>query len=62
MKGCPYDNAVAEAVKTEFANGAHFFFLESPSISFIDRWAFLIFNFRKTKNEKRKTSIAISLN
>ncbi|MCM3024627.1 IS3 family transposase [Weizmannia ginsengihumi] len=32
MKGCPYDNAVAEAMfkvfKTEFANGAHFSSLE----------------------------------
>lgn len=32
MKGCPYDNAVAEATfkvfKTEFANGAHFSSLE----------------------------------
>jgi putative transposase len=32
MKGCPYDNAVAEAMfkvfKTEFANGAHFLSLE----------------------------------
>lgn len=32
MKGCPYDNAVAEATfkvfKTEFANGAHFTSLE----------------------------------
>lgn len=32
MKGCPYDNAVAEAMfkvfKTEFANGAQFFSLE----------------------------------
>lgn len=32
MKGCPYDNAVAQAMfkvfKTEFANGAHFSSLE----------------------------------
>ncbi len=36
MKGCPYDNAVSEAMfkvfKTEFANGAHFSSLEQPAL------------------------------
>ena len=37
MKGCPYDNAVAEAMfkvfKTEFANGAHFLLLNSSLLN-----------------------------
>lgn len=40
MKGCPYDNAVAEAMfkvfKTEFANGAHFSTLEQLSLELDD--------------------------
>lgn len=40
MKGCPYDNAVAEATfkvfKTEFANGAHFFSLEQLTLELED--------------------------
>ena len=40
MKGCPYDNAVAEAMfkvfKTEFANGAHFASLEQLSLELND--------------------------
>ncbi|KGR76228.1 transposase [Ureibacillus sinduriensis BLB-1 = JCM 15800] len=40
MKGCPYDNAVAEAMfkvfKTEFANGAHFASLEQLALELND--------------------------
>lgn len=40
MKGCPYDNAVAEAMfkvfKTEFANGAHFSSLEQLALELDD--------------------------
>ena len=40
MKGCPYDNAVAKATfkvfKTEFANGAHFTFLEQLALELND--------------------------
>ena len=40
MKGCPYDNAVAEATfkvfKTEFANGAHFTSLEQLTLELDD--------------------------
>ena len=40
MKGCPYDNAVAEATfkvfKTEFANGAHFTSLEQLALELDD--------------------------
>ncbi|MDW8517594.1 MULTISPECIES: IS3 family transposase [Priestia] len=40
MKGCPYDNAVAEATfkvfKTEFANGAHFSSLEQLALELND--------------------------
>lgn len=40
MKGCPYDNAVAEATfkvfKTEFANGAHFSSLEQLALELED--------------------------
>ncbi|MGA3603276.1 IS3 family transposase [Lysinibacillus agricola] len=40
MKGCPYDNAVAEATfkvfKTEFANGAHFSSLEQLALELDD--------------------------
>ncbi|MEK4170573.1 IS3 family transposase [Lysinibacillus sp. FSL L8-0312] len=40
MKGCPYDNAVAEAMfkvfKTEFANGAHFSTLEQLALELDD--------------------------
>ncbi|WP_152604332.1 IS3 family transposase [Heyndrickxia ginsengihumi] len=40
MKGCPYDNAVAEAMfkvfKTEFANGAHFSSLEQIALELDD--------------------------
>ena len=40
MKGCPYDNAVAEAMfkvfKTEFANGAHFSSLEQLALELGD--------------------------
>lgn len=40
MKGCPYDNAVAEATfkvfKTEFANGAHFASLEQLALKLHD--------------------------
>ncbi|WP_141231384.1 IS3 family transposase [Oceanobacillus manasiensis] len=40
MKGCPYDNAVAEAMfkvfKTEFANSAHFYSLEQLAIELDD--------------------------
>ncbi len=40
MKGCPYDNAVAEAMykvfKTEFANGAHFASLEQLALELDD--------------------------
>ncbi|WP_413366254.1 IS3 family transposase [Lysinibacillus sp. 3P01SB] len=40
MKGCPYDNAVAEAMfkvfKTEFANGAHFSSLEQLTLELGD--------------------------
>lgn len=40
MKGCPYDNAVAEAmfkvVKTEFTNGAHFNSLEQLELELSD--------------------------
>lgn len=40
MKGCPYDNAVAEAMfkvfKTEFANGAHFGSLEQLALELND--------------------------
>ncbi len=40
MKGCPYDNAVAEAMfkvfKTEFANNAHFSSLEQLAIELDD--------------------------
>lgn len=40
MKGCPYDNAVAEAmfkvVKTEFTNGAHFNSLDQLEIELND--------------------------
>jgi len=40
MKGCPYDNAVAEATfkvfKTEFANGAHFTSLEQLALELSD--------------------------
>ena len=39
-KGCPYDNAVAEAMfkvfKTEFANGAHFSSLEQLALELDD--------------------------
>jgi transposase InsO family protein len=44
MKGCPYDNAVAEAMfkvfKTEFANSAHFASLEQlkPELSDYVDW------------------------
>ena len=40
MKGCPYDNAMAEAtfkvVKTEFANQAHFTSLEQLDLELDD--------------------------
>lgn len=40
MKGCPYDNAVAEATfkvfKTEFANGARFSSLEQLALELDD--------------------------
>lgn len=40
MKGCPYDNAVAEAmfkvVKTEFTNGAHFNSLDQRELELND--------------------------
>jgi len=40
MKGCPYDNAVAEAMtkvfKIEFANGAHFTSLEQLKLELND--------------------------
>lgn len=40
MKGCPYDNAVAEVMfkvfKIEFANGAHFTFLEQLALELDD--------------------------
>nr|WP_143180081.1 IS3 family transposase [Domibacillus mangrovi] len=40
MKGCPYDNAIAEATfkvfKTEFANGAHFSSLEQLALELHD--------------------------
>jgi len=40
MKGCPYDNAVAESIfkvfKTDFANGAHFSSLEQLALELDD--------------------------
>lgn len=40
MEGCPYDNAVAEAMfkvfKTEFSNGSHFSSLEQLEIELND--------------------------